>query len=165
MTSVVTPDERNNLDILAADILRILHQSHDSYLIYDCALAPRSTYRMLFYDPQQDHLTELKLKYFAPWKSLTIQTVLFENRRQGTMTKILDLIKSRAKECSIDKIVIESVLSPEMSHCALKNGFQIDPTSGNYIHVKSFFEDSDSKETIFAGNYIYMIGGDSTCLS
>lgn len=164
MICVVTLDQRNNLDILAADILRILHRSEGDYLISDCALAPKSTYRMLFYDPVQDHTTELKLKYFAPLKFLTIQTVLFENRRQGTMTTILNLIKSKAKECNIDKIVIESVLSPEMSHCALKNGFQIDFNSGNYIQVKSFFEDSDSKETIFAGNYIYTIGGDSFCL-
>ncbi|MCM1224630.1 MAG: hypothetical protein NC548_60305 [Lachnospiraceae bacterium] len=153
----ISADLKFHLESLSMKILNILRESEYGFLVADVSLTPRSTCRINIEDLSGEHDTQLKMKYFAPWKSFIVQSVLFENRRQGTMTKILDLIKSQANECQIDKIVIESVLSPEMSHCALKNGFKVDESSGGYIDVKSFFEENSEKETIFGGNYVYRV--------
>lgn len=121
-------------------------------------VGPSSTCRIEIHSDANEAVTRLEMKYFAPFRSLTIQHVIFDNRRQGTMTRVLNFLKNAAEFCNIDKIVIESVLSPEMSKCALKNGFQIQESSGSYITASSFFNDNDEKETFFGGNYVYETG-------
>lgn len=147
------------LSALAETIRSILEFNEQPRpLDFSCKVGPSSTCRLEVHSTAEDAVTRIELKYFAPFKSLTIQNVIFDNRRQGTMTEILNLIKNVAEDCSIDKIIIESVLSPEMSRCALKNGFQIQESSGSYITASSFFNENDEKETFFGGNYVYEIG-------
>lgn len=126
-------------------------------LKYDCKVGPSSTCRFGVRSDAKDAVTRLELKYFAPLRSLTIQNVIFDNKRQGTMTRVMDFLKNVAEFCNVDKIIVESVLSPEMSKCALKNGFQIQESSGSYITASSFFNENDEKETFFGGNYVYVI--------
>lgn len=113
-----------------------------------------TTLRSDFFDLMGGHETELKLKFFAPFRSMTIQTVLLANRHKGTFTKVLDAMKAWADRNKIE-LIIESVLSYEMEQCAMKNGFKPYLPSGQYIEVGSFFDDAMPKHIIFAGNYIY----------
>lgn len=157
----ITDDHKDKLEDLSNEIFKILLQSEGDFIKSEFKIGPMSTCRMEFYDPKVTSPVCLGIKYFLPLKRIVIQRVLLENRRHGIMTKIIEMIKERSEICKIDSIVIESVISPEMAHFALKNGFHIDKSSGGYIHVKSFFsEDDTKKETIFAGNYILNIRGD-----
>jgi hypothetical protein len=107
-----------------------------------------TTYRINFHDIIGEHETVLNIKYFSVLRNLIIQEVFLENRRAGTFTRILDIIKSWAKDHYIPIVTIESIITPEMASCALKNGFVIQESSGMYL------PDSNGN-LFFSGNYIW----------
>lgn len=45
------------------------------------------------------------------------------NRRQGTMTKILECLKNYSYKNGFKFILIQSIITKEMSNFAIKNGF------------------------------------------
>lgn len=72
--------------------------------------------------------TELRLLFLGTMR-ITVSRVEFQNQRQGTMTKILKLLKGFCLENGIQKIVIQSVATEPMLAFCQKNGFLPDPTA------------------------------------
>lgn len=155
--SIVTPEMRDSIKDMALEVRDILEgaEGFDIDIMHNAFL--ETTYRTYFEDLTGEHETRLNFKYFAPFKSMTIQNILFENRHRGTGTKILTLLKEWAKANDIRQVIIESVLSVEMSKCAIKNGFMPDRSSGQDIYLGSMFDETIPKQLIFAGNYVYEV--------
>lgn len=82
--------------------------------------------------------TELYIK--KSLNSLIISKVNFKNKRQGLMTKILKELIKITKEYGYDTIMVESVLTKEMSHFCLKH---------NFIQKPNYFGECDS----YLGDY------------
>ena len=70
--------------------------------------------------------TELRLLSLMG-RRITLSRVCFVNRRQGTMTKVKELLEAYCIENHVPKLVIQSVETKEMSAWCFKNGFQPDP--------------------------------------
>ena len=70
----------------------------------------------------EDGETELYLK--KSLNSLIISRVKLKNRRQGTMTAILKELVEVTKSYKYNTLLVESVLTKEMSEFCLKNGFK-----------------------------------------
>ena len=68
---------------------------------------------------EQETEVYLKLSY----NNIIISRVQFQNKRQGTMTKLLKEIISIAHNKELKSILVESVLTVEMSSFCIKNGF------------------------------------------
>ena len=71
---------------------------------------------------------ELRLHTLSNIK-LTVSRVCFHHKRAGIMTAVFEILKSFCRQNSVGKIVIESVLTQEMSSWCEKNGFVPDPYS------------------------------------
>lgn len=67
--------------------------------------------------------------------TIIISRVCFINKRNGCMSKCYNIIKQACKLYKINKIVVQSVLTEEMSNWCLKNRFK----PNNYcIKVKNY---------------------------
>lgn len=67
---------------------------------------------------------ELMLRVNEFSKTLTIARVEINNKRQGILTKILDVLVQYAKYKNYKKIVIENALTEEIKSFANNRGFQ-----------------------------------------
>lgn len=152
---LVTPEMCNNIETLSYQIRDIIQQGEGFAIQVYYRKDSETCFRTYFEDLSKEHQTKMDLKYFAPFGSLTIQNILFENRHKGIGTKILTLLKEWARAYGIKQVIIESVLSIEMSKCAIKNGFMPDRSSGQDIYLGSMFDETIPKQLIFAGNYVY----------
>lgn len=82
--------------------------------------------------------TELYLKY--NFKSLIISRVQFKNTRQGIMTSVLQELIIIARKYNLEKIIVQSVLTKEMSDFCMKNNFKHVPCcfSGDYSYIGDY---------------------------
>lgn len=76
----------------------------------------------------EDMETELRLLVLST-TSVTVSRVALRNKRQGTMGKIFEFLKDFCRRNHVSKIVIQSVLFPEMAKWCEKNGFTPDPNT------------------------------------
>lgn len=60
-----------------------------------------------------DGLNELRVSFLGGFE-LIVSRVGFNHKRRGTMTAVLDELKKICAEAGVPKIVIQSVLTPEM---------------------------------------------------
>lgn len=75
-------------------------------------------------DTETDYATTLRLRIsFLGQIALIISNVSFENKRHGTMSKVLEFFIQKCKENNVPKIIIQCVLSEEMASFCLKHGF------------------------------------------
>lgn len=75
-------------------------------------------------DTETDYATTLRLRMsFLGQIALIISNVSFENKRHGTMSKVLEFFIQKCKENNVPKIIIQCVLSEEMASFCLKHGF------------------------------------------
>lgn len=77
-----------------------------------------------------DDTTELRLLFLGTYK-LTVSRVAFRNKRQGTMTAVLSILEQFCRDNGIERLVLQCAGTPEMTACALKNGFAPDPTASD----------------------------------
>ena len=95
-----------------------------------------------FYD--KGGVTELRLLLSRDGKQLIISRVFLIQKRQGTMTEILKILKSYCKQEGIPEIIVQSILTKDMENFCHKHGF-------------SFVESSNPDYMIYydvlAGNY------------
>ena len=82
--------------------------------------------------------TELYLK--LSYNNIIISRVQFKNKRQGTMTRLLKEIILIAHKKEIKSVLVESVLTKEMSSFCIKNGF---------IRQVNYFDEGS-----YYGNYL-----------
>lgn len=82
--------------------------------------------------------TELYIK--KSLNNIIISKVNFKNKRQGLMTKILNELIKITKDYDYDTIMVESVLTKEMSNFCLKH---------NFIQKPNYFGEYDS----YLGDY------------
>lgn len=87
----------------------------------DTILYPECNFGNIMY-LAENQLTELYLKS-TPLNQLIIARIMLKNQRIGTGTKILEFLKSFAKNNGFTSIVIESTLTSAINHFALKHGF------------------------------------------
>lgn len=75
-------------------------------------------------DTETDYATTLRLRIsFLGQIAPIISNVSFENKRHGTMSKVLEFFIQKCKENNVPKIIIQCVLSEEMASFCLKHGF------------------------------------------
>lgn len=60
-----------------------------------------------------DGLNELRVSFLGDFE-LIVSRVGFNHKRRGTMTAVLEELKKTCTEVGVSKIVIQSVLTPEM---------------------------------------------------
>lgn len=70
--------------------------------------------------------SELRLLFLGSYQ-VTVSRVAFLHRRQGTMTKVLSFLEDFCKQNQIQRILIQSVETPEMAAFCVKNGFTPNP--------------------------------------
>lgn len=75
-----------------------------------------------------DWETELRLLAFLNQR-LTVSRVCFQKRRKGTMTAVLEWMKTFCEKNCISEIVVQSVETPEMAAWCRKNGFRPNPSA------------------------------------
>lgn len=73
---------------------------------------------VIFYSQEKE--TELELAVLNN-HSIIISRVMFENQRRGTMTKVLNEIKSYCNKENISKIIVQCAITKEMINFCLKN--------------------------------------------
>ncbi len=74
------------------------------------------------------------------------------------MTRLFDILKTYAKENNIKVIIVQSVLTYEMSSWCLKNGFHpIESTGCNNWVFKDFLGGNSEPVEIFQGDYRYLL--------
>jgi hypothetical protein len=61
--------------------------------------------------------------------AMTVSRVSFVKRRVGTMTAVMNYCKQFAKKHGVNKLVIQSVQTPEMARWCLKNGYLPNPSA------------------------------------
>ncbi|MBQ3570714.1 MAG: hypothetical protein IJA20_08605 [Methanocorpusculum sp.] len=76
--------------------------------------------------------TELRLLFLGTMR-ITISRVEFKYQRQGTMTRILELLKDFCLENGVQKIVMQSVATEPMLAFCRKNGFLPDSTASFHL--------------------------------
>lgn len=104
-------------DKLTRDLIDVIESADN------CVLSTLVNFRELWLESEQG--TELRLLALQDF-SLTISRVNFINRRQGTMTKVFQILKQFCEERQIGRLVVQSVLTPEMAAWCEKNGFEPD---------------------------------------
>ncbi|MCU7667535.1 hypothetical protein [Bacillus thuringiensis] len=74
--------------------------------------------------------SELMLRFNTHTKRITIARILFKHTRIGYGTSLLSELKQYGKTNGYDSILIESLMTKEAYHFAMKHGFQFigDPT-------------------------------------
>lgn len=70
--------------------------------------------------------SELRLLFLGSYQ-VTVSRVAFLHRRQGTMTKELSFLEDFCKQNQIQRILIQSVETPEMAAFCIKNEFVPNP--------------------------------------
>lgn len=68
-------------------------------------------------------VTELRLLLSRNDKQLIISRVFLIQKRQGTMTEILEILKSYCKQEEIPEIIVRRVLTKDMENFCRKHGF------------------------------------------
>lgn len=61
---------------------------------------------------------------------LIVKYVILTKTRAGTLTALVKRLSKRTQECGVTKLVVESVLTPEMRAWCLKHNLTVDPSSG-----------------------------------
>lgn len=76
-------------------------------------------------DTETDYGTTLRFRMsFLGQIALIISNVSFENKRHGTMNKVLEFLIQKCKENNVPKIIVQCVLTEEMASFCLKHGFK-----------------------------------------
>lgn len=75
---------------------------------------------------------ELRILFLFNFK-ITVSRVCFTRRRKGTMTKVFDFLMDFCRNKQIEKIVVQSVETPEMAAWCLKNGLIPDIASSFFM--------------------------------
>lgn len=97
-------------------IIEIIEDCEDTKLDVNMSVAGNNIFMM-----SAEQETELYIK--KSLDSIIISRVNFKNKRKGIMTKVLNELINLTKHYRYDKIVVESVLSEEMSKFCIKNNF------------------------------------------
>ena len=58
---------------------------------------------------------------------LVVARICFVHRRKGNMTRLYEILKGIRKRYKLERIKIESVVTPECKNWCIKNGFVVDP--------------------------------------
>lgn len=75
-----------------------------------------------------DGENELRVAFLGNF-ALVISRVGFENKRRGTMTALLSVLKEICESYGVHRIIMQSVLTKEMEAFCRKSGFTPDPNS------------------------------------
>ncbi len=75
-----------------------------------------------------DGENELRVAFLGRF-ALVISRVCFENKRRGTMTTLLSVLKEICESYGVHRIIMQSVLTKEMEAFCRKSGFTPDPNS------------------------------------
>lgn len=101
-------------------VIKIIEEADNTKLFTDL-----SSFKNTLNIQSEDCETELYIK--KSLNSLIVSRVTFKNKRQGTMTKVLDELINITKGYGYNKIIVESVLTKKMSEFCLKNNFKQKP--------------------------------------
>lgn len=82
---------------------------------------------------------------------LTVSRVSFQNKRKGTMTKILKELIVFCQKNNINKIIIQSVLTLEMANFCLKNNFK----KTDYMFLIE--SETNPENKFYSGDYLLEI--------
>lgn len=77
--------------------------------------------------------SELRLLFMGTYQ-VTVSRVAFIHRRHGTMTKVLAFLEDFCRQHQIQRILIQSVETPEMAAFCQKNGFEPRPNASFEMH-------------------------------
>lgn len=75
-----------------------------------------------------DGENELRVAFLGRF-ALVISRVCFENKRRGTMTTLLSVLKEICESYGVHRIIMQSVLTKEMEAFCRKSGFTPDQNS------------------------------------
>ena len=75
-----------------------------------------------------DGENELRVAFLGRF-ALVISRVCFENKRRGTMTALLSVLKEICESYGVHRIIMQSVLTDEMEAFCRKSGFTPDKNS------------------------------------
>lgn len=89
-------------------------------------------------------VTELRLLILSNIQ-VTVSRVCFKNERRGTMTSVFEFLKNFCIRNNINQIVIQSVLTKEMSNWCKKHGFN--PMNAASIEING----------IVIGDYVFTV--------
>lgn len=98
------------------NVIKIIEELDNTNLDVNLSLTGNTIFMM---SPTQE--TELYIK--KSLNSIIISRVNFYNKRKGIMTKVLKELINITKGYGCNKIIVESVLTKEMSQFCLKNKF------------------------------------------
>lgn len=90
-----------------------------------CKVIPQKSFNTIWFRGNNGE-TELRLNFLGNLK-LIVSRVYFHNRRQGTMTAVLQLLDKYCKKYGIVKLCIQSVETKEMSDFCKKWDIKPDP--------------------------------------
>lgn len=118
-------------------IIEIIEDCEDTKLDVNMSVAGNNIFMM-----SSEQETELYIK--KSLDSIIISRVNFKNKRKGIMTKVLNELINLTKYYGYNKIIVESVLTEEMSKFCIKN---------NFIQKPNYFGEFDG----YMGDYEFIL--------
>lgn len=97
-----------------------------------CKVIPQKSFNTIWFHGDNGE-TELRLNFLGNLK-LIVSRVCFHNRRQGTMTAVVQLLDKYCKKYGIVKLCIQSVETKEMSDFCKKWDIKPDPYASFQIN-------------------------------